>query len=246
MQPDLVAFIESIKTSEYDQGLDLLGPGYHLAHQSAREVAVPPDVEAGQGFTIASRWPINQLHELDLHLTPRTANYACGAMLAQIDAPGPIGPLLFALHLPNWQLDFEYERELQAVVVARKIEEFRGAGGDLPVVLAGDLDADPAAASTRFWTGRQSLQGMSVCYRDAWESAHPTELGHTFTPDNPLMNDRDWPFRRIDYIFIRCGTHNGPLLSVRSCERTFDQPSNGAVCQLRCDVFTPGDVRHGA
>jgi hypothetical protein len=31
----------------------------------------------------------------------------------------------------------------------------------------------------RFWSGRQSLGGLSVCYRDAWECMHPEEAGHT-------------------------------------------------------------------
>lgn len=40
------------------------------------------------------------------------------------------------------------------------------------MVVAGDLDADPAQG-IRFFTGRQSLEGMSVSYRDAWENVHP-------------------------------------------------------------------------
>jgi hypothetical protein len=51
LQPDIVAFIEAIKTEEYDQVVDLLGPQYQVAHQTERE----PD---GQGASIASRWPI--------------------------------------------------------------------------------------------------------------------------------------------------------------------------------------------
>jgi hypothetical protein len=35
LQPDLVAFVEAIKTEEYDQVVDLLGPGFHVAHQAA-------------------------------------------------------------------------------------------------------------------------------------------------------------------------------------------------------------------
>ena len=76
-----------------------------------------------------------------------------------------------------------------------------------PKLSGGDLDADPDATSIRFWSGRQSLGGMSVCYRDAWESMQPQEPGHTFTPENPLMAlaNWDWPFRRLDYLFVRCG-----------------------------------------
>jgi hypothetical protein len=31
------------------------------------------------------------------------------------------------------------------------------------------------------------LGDTSVCYRDAWESAHPVDPGHTFSPRNPLV-----------------------------------------------------------
>lgn len=129
LDPDLVAFQESIKTDRYDQVRDLLGPNYYLAHQEIREPGGPADVEAGQGISIASRWPIEDVHELDLHVTPRTADFACGVLLAQIQAPPPIGPLLFVNHFPNWQLAFEYERELQAVAAARAIEERADASG---------------------------------------------------------------------------------------------------------------------
>ena len=94
------------------------------------------------------------------------------------------------------------------------------------VIVAGDFDADPAATSIRFWTGRQALGGVSVCYRDAWESARPDDPGFTYVPDNPYSADWDWPFRRIDYILIRCAAHGGPTLRVRHCRRTFDTPAS--------------------
>jgi endonuclease/exonuclease/phosphatase family metal-dependent hydrolase len=159
-------------------------------------------------------------------VTPRTADFACTTLLAEVRAPDPVGPLLFVNHLPSYQPSFERERELQAVAAARVAERLAGER-NLHVVVVGDFDADPQAASIRFWSGRQSLDGMSVCYRDAWDSAHPTEPGHTFTPDNPLVADPDWPFRRIDYIFVRCGHHGGPTLAIRRCERIFDTPTAG-------------------
>jgi endonuclease/exonuclease/phosphatase family metal-dependent hydrolase len=131
--------------------------------------------------------------------------------------------LLFAFHNPSWKLDQAHERELQAVAAAEFLAEF-AENGSRHVVVAADLDADPEAASARFWTGRQALGGRSVCYRDAWESTHPEEPGHTFTPENPIMIGRDWPFRRIDYVFVRCGQHEGPTLSISACERIFDAP----------------------
>ena len=220
LQPDLVAFVEAIVTEDYDQVQDLLGPGFHVAHQAARE----PD---GQGASIASRWPLEDVTEVDLNVTPRTANFACTTLVAVVAAPDPFGELIFADHVPNWQMNFETERELQALSAARSLEEMVADRGARHVILAGDLTADPEAASVRFLTGRQSLNGISVCYRDAWESTRPGDAGETFTPRNPLVADWDFPFRRLDYVLVRCGEHGGPTLQVRSCERIFDEPVGG-------------------
>jgi endonuclease/exonuclease/phosphatase family metal-dependent hydrolase len=219
LDPDLVAFIEAIKTDRFDQVVDLLGDGYHVAYQAGRE----PD---GQGASIASRWPFGEVHEVDLQVTPRVAGFAATTMVAEVDAPEPYAPLVFANHVPSWQLQFEHERELQALAAARFIEELVG-DREMHVVLAGDFTSDPDAANVRFLTGRQSLDGASVCYRDGWESAHPGAPGETSTPRNPLVYDWDWPFRRLDYVLVRCGEHGGPTLSITNCRRTFDQPIDG-------------------
>lgn len=160
--------------------------------------------------------------EIDLKATPRTADFACGALVAPIEAPPPLGSLLFANHLPSWQLAFERERELQAVALAEEL-----AGGGRHTIVVGDLDADPTAAGIRFLTGRQSLGGISVCYRDAWESARSGDPGDTFSPANDLLTDPDWPFSRIDYVLVRCGEHGGPTLRIASCDRVLDAPRAG-------------------
>ena len=225
LNPDLVALPESIVTDEYDQVRDLLGDDFHLVHQQAREPGEGSDVEPGQGHSLASRWPVGEVGELDLHLTPRTEGFACGTLAAEVIAPEPLGPLIFAFHNPSWKLDQAHERELQAVAAARFLGEFAD-GRARHVIVAADLDADPESASARFWTGRQALGGTSVW--DAWESIRPGEPGHTFTPENPIMIGRDWPFRRIDYVFVRCGQHEGPTLEIASCERIFDRPVDDA------------------
>jgi endonuclease/exonuclease/phosphatase family metal-dependent hydrolase len=231
LEPDLVAFQEAVVGDGYDQVIDILGPAYHLAHQTDRELGRGGDIEDGQGISVASRWPIGEVWEPDLNVTPRTEDFACGAIIAEVLAPHPVGTLLFVNHLPNWQLTHEHERELQTVIVGRAIEEIAEGRGLRHVVLAGDLDATPDAASVRFWRGRQSLGGMSVCYRDAWGSTHPGEPGHTFTAENSLVTAENWdwelePGRRIDHIFVRCSAH-GPTLDIRACERIFDEPVEG-------------------
>ncbi len=228
LAPDLLAFHESIKTDGYDQVTDLLGPEFNIAHSKGRDAN-------GMGISIASRWPLGEVLEVDLNVTPRTVGFPCTTLVVEVIAPDPVGQLLFVNHFPNWQLNFEHEREMQAVAAARFVEERIGQSNK-QVVMAGDLDADPQAASVRFWSGRQSLADMSVCYRDAWESTHPEDPGHTFTPRNPLVRDgvvkgmrpfRDWPFRRIDYIFVRFGAHGGLALDIAACARIFDEPIDG-------------------
>jgi endonuclease/exonuclease/phosphatase family metal-dependent hydrolase len=214
-----------------EQVADILGPGYRVVHQTDREAARGGDIEDGQGISIASRWPLGKVWEPDLNVTPRTEDFACGTLIAEVFAPEPIGPLLFVNHLPNWQLTFEHERELQTVIAARTIEEICEGRDGLHVVLAGDLDATPDAASVRFLRGRQSLGDMSVCYRDAWGSTHPGEEGHTFTAANPLVTAENWDWelelgRRIDYVMVRCSDH-GPTLDIRACHRIFDEPADG-------------------
>jgi endonuclease/exonuclease/phosphatase family metal-dependent hydrolase len=218
LEPDLVASVEAIQKADYDQVVDLLGPDFHVAHQAERE----PD---GQGVSIASRWPMEDVREVDLNVTPRTAGFACTTLVAEIRAPPPFGELLFANHLPSWQLQYEHERELQALAAARFLEELAG-DRDAHVVLAGDFSSDPDAANVRFISGRQSLDGTSVCYRDAWEAIHPDERGETSKTENPLVADWDWPFKRLDYVFVRCGDHGGPTLEITGCERVFDEPVN--------------------
>jgi endonuclease/exonuclease/phosphatase family metal-dependent hydrolase len=221
LEPDLAAFQEAIHYDGYDQVLDLLGPGYHVAHQARRE----PD---GSGISIASRWPLLEVTELDLQVTPRSAGFLAAALVARVDVPAPIGSLLFVNHKPNFELALEHERELQALVTAGFLER-QAAGGELHVVVAGDFDALPDTASMRFWRGRQSLDDTSVCYRDAWEHVHGDDPGHTFTPANPMVADGTWPLergRRIDHVLVRCREH-GPSLDVTACERIFDEPVGG-------------------
>jgi endonuclease/exonuclease/phosphatase family metal-dependent hydrolase len=217
VEPDLVAFQEAIVSEEYDQVSDLLGEEFHVAHQAEREHG-EEGVERGQGASIGSRWPIGEVREVDLHVTLRTAGFACTTLIAEIETP--LGRVAFANHLPSWQLQFECERELQALAAAKVLEDLDADH----VVLAGDLDAGLDSASMRFLCGRQSFDSISVCYRDAWESVHGAEPGETFTPRNPLLTDWDWPFRQLDHVLVRCGEHGGPTLRIVDCALAFDEP----------------------
>ncbi len=175
-QADVVVLQEVTRAPSEDQALDLLGPRFSIVDH-------PNPSPNGVGACLGSRWPLGQVDTLDLHVSDDADGLPwAGAVAVEVLAPAPLGPLLVVHHKPNWQLNREHVREQQAVVAARWIEQLVRDREDLPVVVLGDFDAGPDAASIRFWTGRQSLNGTSVRYEDAWEAVHPGEPGHTFTP----------------------------------------------------------------
>jgi endonuclease/exonuclease/phosphatase family metal-dependent hydrolase len=131
-------------------------------------------------------------------------------------------------HKPSWPFGYEHERERQALSAAQAVERHADALGGHAIVL-GDFDATPDAASTSFLRGRRSLDGVSICYQDAWETLRPTDPGFTFGAENPLVRAGEVATavsRRIDYILVRSGRH-GPTLRVLSCDRVLDRPVDG-------------------
>ncbi|SCK25654.1 Metal-dependent hydrolase, endonuclease/exonuclease/phosphatase family [Streptomyces sp. WMMB 714] len=233
LQPDLVALQEVGSEAGIDDVEDLLGGGWHIA-------AHPRWGEDGVGAALASRWPVGEVRSDDLQVTERTKQTPwCGVVVAEIHAPGPLGTFVVAHHKPSWPYGCERERELQAVECARLVEGFARDGQH--VVLLGDFDAEPESASIRFWTGRQSLEGVSVAYRDAWDALHPGEPGHTFSPgDNVLAAEGQSevePPRRIDYVMVRCDSDGPPTLRVTDCRRVFVEPVAGTQASDHYGVF---------
>jgi hypothetical protein len=115
LRPDLITFQESITSDTYDQVSDLLGPEYTIVHQAGRGVD-------RSGASIASRWPLLNVHKADLHLTERidsAVGWIGSATAVELDIPHGIGPILLMHLKPSWQWSFERERELQAVVAAQ-------------------------------------------------------------------------------------------------------------------------------
>src|SRR4051812_13844184 len=66
LQPDLIAFIEAVKTPDDDQVAEILGAGYHVVHQANHRET------DGRGAAIATRWAPTVTREVDLHVTRRT------------------------------------------------------------------------------------------------------------------------------------------------------------------------------
>jgi endonuclease/exonuclease/phosphatase family metal-dependent hydrolase len=185
------------EAEDHDHVADLLDPAYHVVHRG--------------WLAVAARGPLGAVRELEFEGQATTLLVG-------------VGDLLVVNHFPPWAPDREAEREAHTVAAARLVEQV---AGDRPVVLGGDLDATPDAASIRFLRGRQSLDGYSVSYWDAWQTVHGDEPGHTFTPRNPLVMEesdvtREEP-RRIDYLFVRAGAR-GPCLNIVDCRLIFEEP----------------------
>jgi endonuclease/exonuclease/phosphatase family metal-dependent hydrolase len=210
LRPDIVAFQEV--AADPDQATDLLGQDFTI-------VDLP-----GSGECLAARWPFGAVRTLD---QPLSGGMRATAVAAEVRTP--LGVVLAVHHRGTFHLDRESVREQQALATARFVEDLLAGRDDVPVVLMGDLNAAPDAASIRFLTGRQSLDGTSVRYEDAWAATHPDDPGHTFTPRNPLVRAGQMPLergRRIDYVLIRSGPH-GPLLDVADCRLAFTDPVDG-------------------
>jgi endonuclease/exonuclease/phosphatase family metal-dependent hydrolase len=219
LSPDIVALQEVPIGSAPEVVEELLGPGYHVRGFSRT-------AEDGVGGALATRWPHRVVDEIDQRCTPRARSLAwCATLIVEVDTPD--GRSLVAHHKPSWQFGYEYERERQALAAARALEQH--AAHAEHVIVLGDFDATPDAASMLFWRGRRSLDGLSVCYQDAWETVRPTDPGFTFTAANPLVRAGEVATaitRRIDYILVRAVEH-GPTLQVRACDLVLDQAVGG-------------------
>lgn len=215
LEADVVA-LQEVRAGDAQQ---LLGPDYQVTSFSA----VSADGVTG---VLATRAPHRVLEEIDQRSAEHGEDLAwCATLIVELE-DSPVGRLVVAHHKPNWPFPLEVEREQQARRAALAVEAHAGEG---PAVVLGDFDATPDAASVSFWRGRRSLDGVSVCYQDAWETIRPNELGVTFSAENPLVRAGEVATavsRRIDYVLIRAGRH-GALLRVLGCDRFLDQPVTG-------------------
>jgi endonuclease/exonuclease/phosphatase family metal-dependent hydrolase len=220
LQPDIILFQEEVWTPEYDQTLDLVPDGWQIAHSTARSV------QEASGISIASRWPMTMLEEVDLAQGgPPIDEFAWAALIVSVATS--LGPVVIVNHFPDAAVDRESERERQALAVHRRVTALCDPG--IPVILGGDLDAEPHAASLRFLTGLQALEAESASYQRAWDAVHPFEPCVTLDPvRNPLTAGmRNWPYRQIDHLLVRSGPDGLAALQIDACSLVHDQPVDG-------------------
>lgn len=230
LDPDLVAFQEVVQTREpmmLDRLLD--GLDLHATHQADIQRYVPPFAERYGGSAVASRWPHQAAEALDLRVAG-AADVPWATIAVRIAVPDT-GEMLFIGATAAWRPAAEAVRERQAIAITDLDARHRG---DLPTVIAGDFNAAPEAASIRYLTGQQSLQGRSVLYRDAWTIAGEGP-GHTWTVDNPHARAgmeqvvrQPHQRSRFDYVFVGSwDAHPKAYARVESAQLAFDKPVGG-------------------
>ena len=242
LAPDVVALQEvDAPRDGINQAEELFGPlGYHVAWMAGEgESASLP------GIALASRRPLSDAREIRL---PHDGV----ALAARTEADGHELWVCSACPL-GWKPGLEVEREHEAVALDAALSEI-AADAAFPPILAGDFDATPDAASIRFLTGLQSLDGRSTYWADAWALGGDGSPGYTWSSDSPYVA----PFaaalfaqpdhhRRIDYVFVGSPFRWRPRIVVRDCrvvlrETGSVQPSDhyGVLADLVLPDQPPG------
>jgi endonuclease/exonuclease/phosphatase family metal-dependent hydrolase len=245
LAPDLVAFQEVCYPGKRDQLAELVtGTGLYPTHQAGVLDGLPPNADRYGGTAVATRWP----HRVRGIVEDRMA----GApdvywWTLAVSVPVPeLGELLFITPTTSWRLDTEAARERQAVQVTDLDARHRTT---LPTIIAGDLNAGPEAASIRYLSGLQTLNGRGVHYHDAWTVAGHGP-GHTWTVDNPVaaaeierVIGQPGHRRRIDYVFVG-SAHAHPQARARivSARLVADRQVDGVWLSDHAGVLVDVDV----
>lgn len=230
LKPDLIAFQEVMRAPD-DNVLDrlLAGLDFHATHQSDLQHGTPPFADRYGGSAIATRWPHHAVEALDMRVAG-AADMPWATLAALVPIP-QAGEVLFIGATCAWRPAAEAARERQVLAIADLDARHRR---DLPTIIAGDFNAGPEAASMRFLTGRQSLDGRSVLYHDAWAVAGQGP-GYTWGEDNPhgkagaeqIIGQPGYR-ERFDHVLVGSwDAHPKAHARIRSATLAFDQPIDG-------------------
>jgi endonuclease/exonuclease/phosphatase family metal-dependent hydrolase len=230
LDPDLVSLQEVVQTHDLKMlGRLFEGLNLHATHQADIQGYIPPFADRYGGSAVASRWPHRAIEAVDLRVAG--TNDVPWATLAVSVALPDAGEMLFIGATAAWRPAAEAVREQQAMAITDLDARHRR---DLPTIIAGDFNAAPEAASIRYLAGRQSLNGRSVLYHDAWMVAGEGP-GYTWTVDNPHARAgieqiiRQPHYRsRFDYVFVGSwDAHPGARAQVEAAHLAFDRPVEG-------------------
>jgi endonuclease/exonuclease/phosphatase family metal-dependent hydrolase len=245
LAPDLVAFQEVCYPGRRDHLGELLdGTGLVATHQADVLDHLPPDADRYGGTAVATRWP-HRIREVVEGRLAEDPDVYWWSLAVSVAVPA-LGEQLFITPTTSWRLDTEAARERQAVEVTDLDARHRAT---LPTIIAGDLNAGPRAASIRYLSGLQTLNGRGAHYHDAWTVAGQG-AGHTWTVDNPLaaaeierVIGQPGHRRRIDYVFVG-SAHAHPHARARivAAQLVADRPAGGVWLSDHAGVLVDLDV----
>jgi endonuclease/exonuclease/phosphatase family metal-dependent hydrolase len=248
LAPDLLALQEVMGGRGQGPLGELLdGTGLHGSHQAGVLGYDMPWADRYGGTALATRWPHQIVETLDFRLADAMDVPWC-TMAASVAVPGE-GELLFIAATLAWRLDAEAARVRQAVAITDLDAQHRR---QLPTIIAGDFNAAPEAASIRYLTGLQPVEGRSMYYHDAWAVAGDGP-GDTWTGGNPAaraeisqLTGQPGHRRRLDYVFTGSpGAHPGAHCRIRAASRAFDQSSDGIWASGHSPLPTQAWCPHG-
>ncbi|GAA0810340.1 endonuclease/exonuclease/phosphatase family protein [Spirilliplanes yamanashiensis] len=201
LRPDVAGLVETWSGPDGTQPAALAAPlGLHHAWApTALPPAPDPPEEPGQagyavGLGLLSRWPIAATEVVELPHDQRPGPPPT-ALLATLDHPA--GPLRVIVACIEWEPRYAADQLAQAHALAALATAGRLAG-DLPVLLIGDLNADPS---------QPGLAPLTAVLTDAWAagSGDPAAVTLASThPDAPLEAVAQID-RRIDHVLVRPG-----------------------------------------
>lgn len=144
------------------------------------------------GNALLSRWPITATRCWTFPARPGRGRFR-SALALDIATPGG------RLRVATGHLTHRRARRLNRFVEVRMLRDLALAGaGGTPVVIAGDLNADPGSPELALFS-----EDPAHRFVDAWDAAGDGGPGWTFDGNNPLTARSRFPDRRLDYLLVR-------------------------------------------
>jgi endonuclease/exonuclease/phosphatase family metal-dependent hydrolase len=190
--------------------------------QPERWHARQPGCRADVANAVLSRWPISELTELRLP-SGGSGDASRTALLCSVDSPGGRIPLATTqLTSAPWDSATRCDQ------VRALVEALAGhTREDHPVVVLGDLNAEPDSDEVRLLCGHKTAPARErFVLVDAWRYAPVGAVPWTWDRANPHVVSTMEPSSRIDYVLVGPPHDNG-LGSVRSIRRIGATPVDG-------------------
>jgi endonuclease/exonuclease/phosphatase family metal-dependent hydrolase len=167
-----------------------------LGYHTVRTDPVGDDVAFANA--LLSRWPLERVADEPLPRRDGRPGHR-RVVAAAADTPWGAWPVA-STHL-DYRFDDSLTRQRQARRLLELAARWRGdPETDLPLVLAGDMNAVADSDEIRLLTGR--VDGVAgIVMSDAWELCGDGP-GVTWQRENPYVADSEWPERRIDYVMV--------------------------------------------